>query len=273
MENVARRSGARISEHVICPDDTAYAGTAALRYNTFESRPTGFARTIAPRLAAFYEERSIVDINPAVLDIGCGTGQLASYLLDVGIPVTGIDPSKAMIDHAYRNNAGHVSAGLARFHVMDGAELDLPDTYGLAVATFNTLNHFPSHQRLNSCLKRIFEALDPGGCFLFDIDTLHGLERLAEVAELSNTPDETTFRIRRWDGNRLELYATGWFLSSEYRWRYCETIRKIVIDTDELRRMLTAIGLTDLRYTTEDYTTTVENPEGSTRAYGVAWKR
>ncbi len=254
------------------PTDEAYGEIAALRYNEFESRATGFARRAAPRIAALYTDRSIAGINPAVLDIGCGTGQLASYLLDRGIPVTGIDRSKYMIDHAIRNNAAHVSARRVRFFVMDGAELDLRDTYGLAVATFNTLNHFSSHERLRGCLARVHDATAPGGCFLFDIDTRRGLQQTAEIAELSETGDETTFRIRRWEGDRVLLYATGWFLSGRYRWRYRETITKIIIDTEVLRSTMASVGWSALSYTTEDYHTPIENAEEGDRAYGVAWK-
>ncbi len=254
------------------PTDESYGKVAALRYDEFESRPTGFARRAAPLIAALYADHSIANINPAILDIGCGTGQLAAYLLDQGIPVTGIDPSKYMIDYAIRNNAAHVSAKRASFFVMDGAELDVPGSFGLAVATFNTLNHFPSHERLRRCLTRVHDAMESGGCFLFDIDTRRGLEQTAEIAELSETADETTVRVRRWERERLLLYATGWFLCGEYRWRYRETIRKIIIDTDALRCMMAAVGWCQLTFTTEDYSTAVENPEADPRAYGVAWK-
>ena len=254
------------------PNDEAYGEVAALRYNEFESRPTGFTRRAAPRIAALYTDRSIADINPAVLDIGCGTGQLASYLLDHGIPVTGIDPSAYMIRYALRNNASHVSTGRARFLIMDGAELDLRDTYGLAVATFNTLNHLSSQEHLRDCLSRVHNATAPGGYFLFDIDTRRGLEQTSDIAELSETHDETTFRIRRWEGDRLLLYATGWFRSGSHRWRYRETIKKIIIDTEVLRRTLFSVGWSELTYTTEDYSTPVENAEAGVRAYGVAWK-
>ncbi len=252
--------------------DLAYGESAALRYNEFEGRSSGFARSAAPRIATFHTDRSIADINPAVLDIGCGTGQLASYLLDRGIPVTGIDPSPYMIHHALRNNAVHVSTGRARFLIMDGAELNLRDTYGLAVATFNTLNHLPSQERLRDCLASVHNATVPGGCFLFDIDTRRGLEQTADIAVLSETHDETTLRIRRWEADRLLLYATGWFRSGSYRWRYRETIKKIIIDTELLRRTIFSVGWSELTYTTEDYSTPVENAEVGARAYGVAWK-
>jgi SAM-dependent methyltransferase len=250
--------------------DEAYGEVAALRYNEFESRATGFALRAAPHIAAFYANRSISSINPSVLDIGCGTGQLASYLLDRGIPVTGIDPSEHMLRYAFRNNAGHVTAGRARFLIMEGSTLSLTESFGLTVATFNTLNHLPSHEHLRRCLERVYHATTPGGYLLFDIDTRLGLQRTAGIAELSETDDETTLRIRRFDGERLILYATGWFMCDQRRYSYRETIAKIVIDTEALRRTLEAVGWSSLSYTTDDYCTPVENAEDGVRAYGVA---
>ena len=254
------------------PTDEPYGEVAALRYNEFEDRPTGFARRAAPHIATFYANRSIPSINPSVLDIGCGTGQLASYLLDRGIPVTGIDPSKHMLRHAVRNNTAHVAAGRARFLEMDCAALNLPASFGLAVATFNTLNHLSSHEHLRRCLSRLYEATVPGGYFLFDIDTRRGLQRIVETAELSETRDETTLRIRRFDGEHVILYATGWFICDQGWQRYRESIVKIIIDTDVLRRMMASVGWSDLSYTTDDYCTPVGNAEDAARAYGVARK-
>ena len=110
----------------------------------------------------------------------------------------------------------------------------------------------------------------PGGYFLFDIDTRRGLRRTAEIAELSETRDETTFRIRRFDGERVVLYATGWFICDQRSYRYRETIEKIVIDTEELRRTMRSVGWSSLKYTADDYCTPVENAEDGARAYGVA---
>lgn len=252
--------------------DDPYGRIAALRYNEFESRPTGFARRVAPSIAAFYANRSVPRINPSVLDIGCGTGQLASHLLDRRIPVTGIDISEHMIRHAVHNNAEHIAAGRARFLQMDAAALNLPESFGLAVATFNTLNHLSSHERLRRLLSRVYHATAPGGYFLFDVDTRLGLRRTAEIAELSEARDEMTFRIRRFDGERVVLYATGWFICDQRWHRYRETIEKIVIDTEELRRTMGSVGWSSLRYTTDDYCTPVENAEDDARAYGVARK-
>lgn len=252
------------------PTGEPYGEIAALRYNKFAGHPTGFARLAAPRIAAFYARHSIANINPSVLDLGCGTGQLASYLLDQGIPVTGIDISEHMLRYAVRNNAPHVATGSARFLVMDCTALSLSGSFGLTVATFNTLNHLPSHEHLRCCLSRVYQATAPGGYFLFDIDTRLGLQRTAEIAELSETREEATCRIRRFDGERVILYATGWFIADQRRYPYRETIAKTVIDTEALRSTMTSVGWASMSYTADDYCTPVANAEDGIRAYGVA---
>ncbi len=89
---------------------------------------------------------------------------------------------------------------------------------------------------------------------------------------MSETRDETTLRIRRFDGEQVILYATGWFICDQRWHRYRETILKIVIDTAALRRTMASVGWSALSYTTDDYCTPVENAEDGARAFGVAWK-
>lgn len=43
---------------------------------------------------------------PSVVDVGCGPGHVAGHLADRGCAVVGVDPSRAMLDHARRTHAG-----------------------------------------------------------------------------------------------------------------------------------------------------------------------
>ena len=65
--------------------DEAYGEISALRYNIFESRPSGFAQQMAPKIWNFYQETGIGQDNNRVLDVGCGTGQLAAHFLAHGV--------------------------------------------------------------------------------------------------------------------------------------------------------------------------------------------
>ena len=75
-----------------------------------------------------------------VLDLACGTGNVAELLCSEGYDVTGVDIADAMIAEARRKAT---SAGLPiAYFVQDAAELDLPGRrFALCVSLFDSLNY------------------------------------------------------------------------------------------------------------------------------------
>jgi ubiquinone/menaquinone biosynthesis C-methylase UbiE len=62
-----------------------------------------------------------------VLEIGCGHGVAATYVLERGARLTGIDRSPKMIEAASRRNTGYVEAGSAEFLLAHVEDVDLGD--------------------------------------------------------------------------------------------------------------------------------------------------
>lgn len=77
-----------------------------------------------------------------VLDLCCGTGQLAQALAERGYQVTGIDGSEEMIRFA-RINAPNVD-----FIIEDARQFHLPGTYHAVISTYDSLNHVTSLEEL-----------------------------------------------------------------------------------------------------------------------------
>jgi SAM-dependent methyltransferase len=101
-----------------------------------------------------------------VVELGCGTGIMSSVVSDAGLDVLGIDISEAMLEVARRN------APRATFR--RGSLIDAEFPPCLAVTAVGESLNYAADERagmheLRSMMMRIFEALVPGGIFLFDV--------------------------------------------------------------------------------------------------------
>ncbi len=145
----------------------------------YAMRWTFFARDVAPRIRDFYERKG--NHEKTVLDLACGTGELATYLLDHDYEVIGLDLSPAMLIHAREKARAYVREGKARFLEGDAADYVLDQQVGLVVSTFDALNHLADMEALTGCFASTFNALTTGGWFIFDLNTRLGLNRWSSI--------------------------------------------------------------------------------------------
>jgi SAM-dependent methyltransferase len=105
-----------------------------------------------------------------VVDLGCGSGILASLLVDAGHDVVGIDVSNAMVTLA------RARAPKARFLVGSFVTVDIPECVGVTAIgevlnyTFDSRNDGRTRREL---FGRIHQSLEPGGLFVFDVAGPH----------------------------------------------------------------------------------------------------
>ncbi len=102
-----------------------------------------------------------------VLDLCCGTGQLAKVLIEKGYKVTGIDGSQEMLYFAQDNAPG------AKFIAADARTFKMPPTFNVAFSTFDALNHIMTLPELQKVFKNVYHCLISGGIFIFDLTTQH----------------------------------------------------------------------------------------------------
>ncbi|MBI9050891.1 MAG: class I SAM-dependent methyltransferase [Anaerolineaceae bacterium] len=148
----------------------AYSAQFAHLYNR---RWTEFANHVAPYLTHFYADTELSKTNKHVLDLCCGTGQLALHFLQFNYQITGLDLSHAMLQHARENTRQFVEAGLAHFVQGDAANFTFNRKFGLVLSTFDALNHLPDEQALRDCFACTATACE--GTFIFDLNTRRGL--------------------------------------------------------------------------------------------------
>ena len=109
----------------------------------------------------------------SVLDLACGTGNVAMRLAQMGYEVWGVDISAPMIAEAKRKAQ---EAGLdVYYEVQDAAQLQLPTQFDLVLSLFDSLNYILSPEKLQEAFRRVYAHLRSGGAFIFDVNTEYAL--------------------------------------------------------------------------------------------------
>lgn len=132
------------------------------------------------------------------LDLACGSGTLTTMLAARGLTMTGLDNSEEMLSLAAararksRNNILFIAA--------DVNGLKISKKYDLVISSCDGLNYVSSASLLKSLVAEVYNALNAGGVFIFDISTL---KKAREVLDGSTFYEDTDDYTLLWT-NKLE---------------------------------------------------------------------
>ncbi len=123
-----------------------------------------------------------------IIDLGCGTGTLSFILMKKGVDVIGVDNSPLMLSEA-RNKA--MEMGLNPLLLcQDISELDLYGTAEGAISTLDCLNHITDIKTLEKVFYRLKFFVEPGGLFIFDVNTPYKHKEILSGATFVRDMDE-----------------------------------------------------------------------------------
>jgi len=133
-----------------------------------------------------------------ILDLGCGTGNLARALWEMRYRVTGVDVSAAMV-HEARKIAPNVE-----FLQQDIRAFKQKNAFHAAIALFAVVNHLMTEDDLRRVLNNVKCSLVDGGWFVFDFNTPAGLQRRWQGTEAVVAEDMVIISQGRYDANKKE---------------------------------------------------------------------
>lgn len=247
----------------------AYGSAFARIYN---QEWTGFVNRVAPYILTFYESGPAGEASREVLDLGCGTGQLAHYCLERGYRVTGLDLSADMLHYARDNNRRYVDSGQAAFVQGNAAQFTLDHPVGLVTSTFDTLNHLEDLSSLASCFRSVAAVLAKDGVFIFDLHTRTGLSRWNSI-QVQDTEQAMIVNRGIYDGQSERAYVkiSGFVRTPDGHYeRFDETAFNTVFDLGAVLEQLQDTGFRRAYLArVEDLTTPIENPEEKSRVFVV----
>ena len=251
----------------------AYSPGFARVYNRLWGR---FALQIAPLIQEYYESTPLGAHDRVLLDLCCGTGQLARYFLERGYDVIGIDLSDAMLCYARENTAEYVLSEQARFIQADASHFELEHPVGLVVSTFDALNHLDSFAALQSCFKSSYAALIDRGTFIFDLNTRSGLKQNWNSITIEDADDLTLINRGIFDGEGDRAYTriTGYIrLPDGHYERFEEMAYNTVFAMHDVQQALLEVGFRQFySASAQDLKTSVDDPERLGRVFFVVTK-
>ena len=105
------------------------------------------------------------------LDLACGTGSLTVELAKRGLDVYGIDGSPSMLSVAQQKAS---DAGLQiLFLCQQMQSIDLYGTVDTVICALDSINHLTGENDVQKTFERVSLFLNPGGYFIFDINTIY----------------------------------------------------------------------------------------------------
>jgi SAM-dependent methyltransferase len=107
------------------------------------------------------------------LELGSGTGRIALALAARGVPVHGIELSRAMTARLKAKPGGE-SVGVT---IGDFATTKAPGQFRVAYLVANTIMNLTTQAAQVACFRNAAAQLEPGGCFVVEV-LVPGLRRL-----------------------------------------------------------------------------------------------
>ena len=200
-------------------------------------------------IVAFYHqilEREGVKPRTAV-DLACGTGSVALLLAQKGYAVTGVDMSEEMLTVAFQRAMEQERQPMFVCQMLQ--QLHLPRGVDLAVCALDGLDYILNPDDCRMAIARVYKALNPGGIFIFDVNTPEKLRAMDGQVFLDE--DDDVYCVWRGEfDEETNICSYGMDLfqrEGEVWYRSFEEHREYAYTREQLTQYLKDAGFTHIR--------------------------
>lgn len=125
-----------------------------------------------------------------LLDIACGEGSFAVAMSKLGYKVMGIDQSQQMINLARERTREENEP--VDFRTEDMRSIPFKNKFDLVTCFFDSLNYMLTVNDLHEAFQCAYQAVRPGGYYIFDMNTIYGLavDWMREETYIQNEADD-----------------------------------------------------------------------------------
>lgn len=130
------------------------------------------------------------DITEGVLlELGCGTGNIASRLDQAGFEMIAVDNSLDMLSIAREKT---IDQDILYLH-QDMREIELFDTVSAIISVCDTMNYILDYEDLLIVFKLAYKYLETNGVFIFDLDTIYQYKEILGDRTIAEVREEGSF--------------------------------------------------------------------------------
>ena len=180
------------------------------------------------------------------VDLACGTGSVTKILAEKGYDVIGVDLSEEMLTEAFQKVQDMENP--PRFVCQPLQELCLPRGVDLAVCALDSLDYITNSDDCAEAIRRTYKVLNPGGIFIFDVNTPEKLRAMDGQVFLDE--DDDVYCVWRGEFDEQTNICTYWmdlFQREGEVWnRSYEEHCEYAYSEAQLRGFLKAAGFTHI---------------------------
>ena len=177
-----------------------------------------------------------------LVDLACGTGSLSVLLAQQGYRVLGVDAAEEMLTVAADKASGMENPPYFVCQRME--KLRLPMQADCVVSCLDSINYLVEPALCQKAFQRVYDALTPGGCFLFDVNTPEKLRAMDGQVFLDE--DEDVYCVWRGsfdEASNICTYGMDLFQREGKHWRRSgEEHQEYAYGLQELQAYLLSAG-------------------------------
>lgn len=180
-----------------------------------------------------------------VLELGCGTGSMTELLAECGYDMIGIDNAPDMLEIAQEKKME--SGADILYLLQDMREFELYGTVRAIVSVCDSMNYITEEEDLLEVFSLVNNYLDPGGVFIFDLNTEYKYKKVLGDSVIAENREESSFIWENWydEETQINEYDLTLFIREEsglYE-KYEETHYQRAYSLDTVCRLLQDAGL------------------------------
>ena len=172
-----------------------------------------------------------------LIDIGCGQGDFCKILQGNGIDCFGVDLSSKQIQIAQQKGINAKCIDIK----------DIDETFYFATAVFDVINYI-CNDDLKDFLTNVYNLLEDGGKFVFDINSYFGFDEVAQGTLSIDVDQKFIVLDAIFENNCLDTNITLFSKQNQCYIKEQGTITQYYYSSEKLKKILKNIGFSVKNY-------------------------